>query len=214
MDVPPSNDPTPFRPGPAPAATPPAAAAPVPVPVRPRSWLRDAWVLPGLAALAVGTVFAIVLYRAAPQSAGEVRSAAMVAVAPDAFTPRVSRARERISAAQRARAAGDTAGAIARYAEAEEEALTARQHTADTTQTRTATELWATIVLDRAELMLASGAGPWYRADNNHVLAEALAAVKRVQAVPLTPATRARAAAVAERLERQMRPGPLEWIPR
>jgi|GEM_PF-1467876 len=207
MDAPPSpSDTTQPRPDAAPA---PAAA-----PVRDRTGLREPWVLPGLAALAVGTVFAVLLYRAAPQTAGEVGSAALVAVAPDAFTPRVSRARERISAAQRARAAGDTAGAIARYAEAEEEALTARQHTADTTQARTATELWATIVLDRAELMLASGAGPWYRADNNAVLAEALAAVKRVQGVPLAPPTRARAQSLAERIDRRMRPGPLEWIPR
>jgi hypothetical protein len=207
MDAPPSpSDTTQPRPDAAPA---PAAAR-----VRDRTGLREPWVLPGLAALAVGTVFAALLYRAAPQSAGEVGSAALVAVAPDAFTPRVARARERISAAQRARAAGDTAGAIARYAEAEEEALTARQHTADTAQTRTATELWANIVLDRAELMLASGAGPWYRADNNAVLAEALAAVKRVQAVPLAPPIRARAQGLAERIDRRMRPGPLEWIPR
>ncbi len=202
MDAPPTPDPTLPQPAAAPAAR------------RDRTGLREPWVLPGLVALAVGTVFAIVLYRAAPQSAGEVGSAALVAVAPDAFTPRVSRARERISAAQRARAAGDTAGAVARYAEAEEEALTARQHAADTTQTRTATELWANTVLDRAELMLSSGARPWYRADNDAVLAEALSAVKRVQTVPLAPPTRARAQALAERIDRQMRPGPLEWIPR
>jgi len=188
---------------------PAAAAAPGPLADR-----RDPWVIGGLVLLGVMTVFAILLYRASPQSAREVGSAALVAVAPDAFTPRISRARERISAAQRARAAGDTAGALARYAEAEEEALTARQHTADTTQTRTATELWATTVLDRAELMLSAGARPWYRADNNQVLGEALAAVRRVQTVPLPAPTRTRAQQLAERIERQMRAGPLEWLPR
>jgi len=175
---------------------------------------RDPWVAGGLVVLGVMTVLAILLYRASPQTAGEVGSAALVAVAPDAFTPRISRARERVSAAQRARAAGDTAGALARYAEAEEEALTARQHTTDTTQTRTATELWASTVLDRAELMLASGARPWYQADNNQVLAEALASVRRVQAVPLAAPTRARAESLAGRIDRRMRAGPLEWIPR
>ncbi|HET7231527.1 MAG TPA: hypothetical protein VFJ16_16070 [Longimicrobium sp.] len=194
-----------------PGSTQPAAAPTAPGPTADR---RDPWVLGGLALLGVMTVFAILLYRASPQSAREVGSAALVAVAPDAFTPRISRARERISAAQRARAAGDTAGALARYAEAEEEALTARQHTADTTQARTATELWASTVLDRAELMLGAGARPWYQADNNQVLAEALASVKRVQGVPLAPPTRARAQALAARIERQMRAGPLEWIPR
>ncbi|HEX9939280.1 MAG TPA: hypothetical protein VGB15_19210 [Longimicrobium sp.] len=206
MDAPPSPDP---QPGPAPAAAPaPAPAA------RTRSELRDPWVVGGLALLAVMTVMAALVYRAAPQTAREVGSAAMVAVAPDAFTPRISRARERISAAQRARAAGDTAGALARYAEAEEEALTARQHTADTTQTRAATELWANAVMDRAELMLSAGSRPWYRTDDNLVLGEALAAVRRVQGVPLAPPTQARAQDLAARIERQMRAGPLQWIPR
>lgn len=187
---------------------PAAARAPRP------SDLRDPWVVGGLVLLGVMTVLAILLYRASPQTASEVGSAALVAVAPDAFTPRISRARERVSAAQRARAMGDTAGALARYAEAEEEALTARQQTADTTQTRTATELWANTVLDRAELMLSSGARPWYRADDNQVLAEALAAVRRVQTVPLAAPTRTRAQALAAQIERRMQAGPLEWIPR
>jgi hypothetical protein len=171
-------------------------------------------VLPGLALLLVGTVLAVLLYRAAPQSAAEVRTGALVAVAPDAFTPHLSRARERADAARRARAAGDTAGAIARMAEAEQEALAARQRASDSTQTRAATELWSTVVLDRAELMLVSGAGPWYQMDDDEVLKEALAAVNRAQEAPLTPAARLRAAALDERIRRQLRPGPLEWLPR
>jgi hypothetical protein len=196
---------------PAPAA--PAAAA-APPPAARGEGLRDPWVLPGLALLLAATVLAVLLYRATPQSAAEVRSSALVAVAPDAFTPHLSRARERLNAAQRARAGGDTAGAIARLAEGEEEALAARQRATDSTQTRTATELWANVVLDRAELMLASGAGPWYRMDNDQVLQEALGAVNRAQQAPLAPATRARAAALDERIRRQLRPGPLEWLPR
>jgi hypothetical protein len=196
---------------PAPAAP---AAAEAPPPAARREGLRDPWVLPGLALLLAATVLAVLLYRAAPQSAAEVRSSALVAVAPDAFTPHLSRARERLNAAQRARAGGDTAGAIARLAEGEEEALAARQRATDSTQTRTATELWANVVLDRAELMLASGAGPWYRMDNDAVLKEALTAVNRAQQAPLAPATRARAAALDERIRRQLRPGPLEWLPR
>ncbi|MFL5383374.1 MAG: hypothetical protein ACJ8GN_12725 [Longimicrobiaceae bacterium] len=193
-------------PSPAPASPPSAPEA--------RSGLRDPWVLPGLGLLLVGTVLAVLLYRAAPQSAAEVRTGALVAVAPDAFTPHLSRARERVEAAQRATIGGDTAGAIARLAEGEEEALAARQRASDTTQTRTATELWANVVLDRAELMLASGARPWYRADNDQVLTEALAAVRRAQEAPLSPAARARAAALDEKIRRQLRPGPLELLPR
>ena len=175
--------------------------------------LRDPWVVPGLVLLAVLTVFAALLYRAAPQSAAEVTSSAIVAVAPDAFTPHLSRARERIAASQRARAAGDTAGAIARLAEGEEEALAARQRANDSTQIRTATELWANVVLDRAELMMGSGARPWYRADDTAVLNEALAAVQRARTVPLTAQTAARARALDESIHRRLRLGPLELFP-
>jgi hypothetical protein len=198
---------------PAPAPAPPVAAAPPPAAAE-RSELRDRWVLPGLALLLVGTVLAALLYRAAPQSAAEVRTGALVAVAPDAFTPHLSRARERLDASQRARAAGDTAAAIARLAEGEQEALAARQRASDSTQVRTATDLWANVVLDRAELMLASGAGPWYKMDDDQVLKEAMVAVNRAQEAPLSPAARARAAALDERIRRQLRPGPLEWLPR
>ncbi len=203
-----------------PGAPAPDAPAPVPVPAaapapaRPASGLRDPWVRPGLAFLAVLSVAVILLYRGAPQTAAEVGGRTWVAIAPDAYTPRVTRARERVQAATRAAAAGDTAGAIARYAEAEAEAWTARQNAGDTAQAAAATELWATATLDRAELMLNAGATPWYRGDNNQLLQEARAAVQRVVAVPLAPATRTRAAAVAARIDRQLRPGPLEWIPR
>ncbi|HEX2202668.1 MAG TPA: hypothetical protein VHG91_05205 [Longimicrobium sp.] len=185
-----------------------------PRPDYPPGSMRDPWVLPGLAALVVFSLVALYLYASAPQSASEVRSAGWVAVSPDAFTPRVARARERVQAALRARAAGDTAGALARYAEAEEEAWSARERAADTAQAAVATELWASAILDRAELMLVSGATPWYRGDNDQLLREALAAARRAQSVPIAPATRQRAAALVTRIERQLRPGPLEWIPR
>jgi len=183
-------------------------------PATPPNGLRDPWVRPGLALLAALTLVVALLYRGAPQSAAEVGGRTWVAIAPDAFTPRVARARERVQAALRAAAAGDTAGAIARYAEAESEAMIARQNAGDSTQAATATELWASATLDRAELMLRAGAAPWYRGDDQQLLKEAQAAVQRVLTVPLAPATRTRAAAVAARIERQLRPGPLEWIPR
>jgi len=189
-------------------------APPTPLSPRDAGGVRDPLVIPGLILLGVLTVLAVLLYRAAPQTAAEVGSTALVAVRPDAFTPRVSRARERLDAAQRARATGDTSGAIARYAEAEEEALSARERAGDTTQVRTATELWANIVLDRAELMLGSGARPWYRADDTQVLNEALAAVQRLRQVSLTPGTRNRAIELDTRIRRQLRTGPLEWIAR
>jgi hypothetical protein len=176
--------------------------------------LRDPGVIPGLVLLAALTAGAVFLYARAPQSAAEVRSAAWVSVAPDAYTPRVARARERLSAALRARAAGDTAGALARYAEAEEEVLSARERAGDPARAAEAVEMWAGIALDRAELLLTSGARPWYRGDDDQRLNEALAAVGRVRAAPVSPPTKQRADAMAARIERELRTGPLEWLPR
>ena len=175
--------------------------------------LRDPWVRPGLGLLAVLTLLAPLLYLASPQSAAEAASRGWVAVAPDAFTPRMARARERVEAALDATARGDTAAAIARYTEGEAEAWSARERAPTPERTTQATELWASMVLDRAGLMLRTGTAPWWRADNEQLLAEALAAVRRVQSVPTTPATRARAGRMAEEAQRRMRPGPLEWLP-
>lgn len=178
------------------------------------SGLRDPWVIPGLALLGLLTMLVLYLYASRPQSAGEVGGRAWVALAPDAYTPRVARARERAKAGLDAAARGDTAAAIARYAEAEEEALTARERAGTPERTAEATELWAGIALDRAGLMLASGATPWYRGDDNQLLRDALGVVQRVRTAPVASATRQRADALAARIERQLRPGPLEWVPR
>jgi len=175
--------------------------------------IRDPWVLPGLALLAVLTVLAAVLYARRPQSASEVGGRAWVALAPDAYTPRISRARERVKAGQDAAARGDTAAAIARYAEAEEEALSARERAGTPERAAQAAELWAGIALDRAGLMLGAGATPWYRGDDDQLLRDALAVAQRVGAAPVSPPTKERAQALAARIERQLRTGPLEWLP-
>jgi hypothetical protein len=175
--------------------------------------IRDPWVRPGLALLVVLTAGVVVLYANQPQSAAEVGGRAWVALAPDAYTPRISRARERVKAGQDAAAAGDTAAAIARYAEAEEEALSARERAGTPERAAEAAELWAGIALDRAGLMLGAGATPWYRGDNEQLLRDARAIVQRVRAAPVSAATKQRAQALDERIERQLRTGPLEWLP-
>jgi hypothetical protein len=198
-------------------AAPPPDGGTLPEPAMPPSrasaGLRDPWVLPGLALLAVLTALALFLYAGQPQSPGEVGGRAWVALAPDAYTPRISRARERVKAGLDAAARGDTAAAIARYAEAEEEALTARERAGTPERTAEATELWAGIALDRAGLMLGAGATPWYRGDNEQMLRDASAVVQRVRAAPVSAPTKQRAEALAARIERQLRPGPLEWVP-
>ena len=170
-------------------------------------------VIGGLALLGVGTVLAALLYSTAPQTAAEIGSKALVVVAPDAYTPHLTRARERVAAAQQALASGDTAAALARYAEAEQEAVTARDRGAAGEQKTTATELWGSAVLDRAELMLASGSRPWYKADDDTVLNEALKAVQGVEEAPVSAATKSRATALDARIRQALRPGPLEWLP-
>jgi hypothetical protein len=182
-------------------------------PQRPSAGLRDPWVIPGLVLTAVLTVFIVLVYAGQPQSAGEVGGRAWVALAPDAYTPRISRARERGKAALDAAARGDTAAAIARYAEAEEEALTARERAGTAERMAEATEIWAALALDRAGMMLAAGATPWYRGDDEQLLRDAAAVVQRVQAAPVNNVTRQRAQALGARIQRQLRPGPLEWIP-
>jgi hypothetical protein len=183
-------------------------------PERTTAGIRDPWVLPGLALLAVLTILVAVLYANQPQTAAEVGGRAWVTLSPDAYTPRISRARERIKAGQAAAATGDTAAAIARYAEAEEEALSARERAGTPERAAEAAELWAGIALDRAGMMLGAGATPWYRGDNDQMLRDAQAVVQRVRAAPVSAPTRQRAEALSQRIQRQLRPGPLEWIPR
>ena len=182
-------------------------------PLRFSAGLRDRWVLPGLAALVVLTLLAVYVYASQPQSASEVGGRAWVAVAPDAYTPRIARARERLKAGQDAAAAGDTAAAIARYAEAEEEALSARERAGTPERASEAAELWAGVALDRAGLMLGAGATPWYRGDNDQMLRDARAIVQRVRAAPVSAPAKQRAKALEGRIQRQLRTGPLEWLP-
>lgn len=164
--------------------------------------------------LVVLTGLALYLYASQPQTASEAGGRAWVALAPDAYTPRIARARERVKAGQDAAATGDTAAAMARFAEAEEEALSARERAGTPERASEAAELWAGIALDRAGLMLGAGATPWYQGDDDQLLKDARAIVQRVRAAPVAAATKQRAEALEARIERQLRPGPLEWIPR
>jgi hypothetical protein len=176
--------------------------------------LRDRWVAGGLALLAALTLGTLLLYRGAPQSVAEARSRTWVAVSPDAYTPRIARANERLRAAAAAAQAGDTASAVRVYATAAEEARAAGENAETEPDRRAAVELWARALLDRAELMLRAGDAPWWRRDDEAILREALASVERVATAPTMPETRARAEGLAQALRRKLRPGPLEWIPR
>lgn len=164
--------------------------------------------------LVILTLGAAQLYRSAPQTAAEAGATTWVAVRPDAFTPRISRARERAAAASTALTAGDTAAAIARLSEGEAEALSARERTDDPAQQQMATDFWAELTLDRIGLMMATGSSPWWRRDNNALLEDARLASKAVSAAPVSPPIGQRAARMEKEIERRLRPGLLEWVPR
>ncbi|HEX2188938.1 MAG TPA: hypothetical protein VHG51_08585 [Longimicrobiaceae bacterium] len=176
--------------------------------------LRDPWVGGGLALLFLLTAGTVVLYRSAPQTVAEARTRSMVAVRPSAFTPRIARAEELARAAAAAAASGDSAAAMQGWAAAAGEAWSARELAADSSETAAATGLWAGAVLERSALMLAAASSPWWRRDDDAALRDALAETERVLAVPTSPATRARAGALAARIRDKLRPGPLEWLPR
>lgn len=175
--------------------------------------LRDPWVLVGLAALALATVAVVRLYQLRPQSVAEVRARGWVALRPTAYDAQLGRARERLAAARAALAVGRDAAADSALASAAAHADRARRLAASGADSARALELWARAMLDRAALRLRAGTGRGLRPDDNALLRSALGLVRTVQAAPLPPALRAEAQALQARIERQLRPGPLEWLP-
>lgn len=175
---------------------------------------RDPWVLGGLALLALLSLGAILLYRSAPQSLEEARTRTWVAAQPDAFSPQLRRAEERLRAAADAREAGSDSAAVVALAAAAEHARAARDLAReDTVRTAAATEVWAEAMLQRAELLLQLGTGRGLRRDDNATLSEALSLTEQVLAVPVRPATRERAEELRTAIARRLRFGPLEWLP-
>lgn len=189
---------------------------PVPLPAgdaREPASERDPWVIGGMILLLVVTLAGIQLYRSAPRSAAELGSRAWLSVSPNAFAPRIARAREAYQAAAGARAAGRDSAAVDGYAVAADLAAEARTVAKEDADRSAATELWASALLDRAELLLGLGAEPWWRPDDNRLLEQALSSVEQVMQTPMAPATRERAATLRRELRAKLRPGPLELLP-
>lgn len=178
-----------------------------------RSDLRDPVLAGGLALLAVLSVLAMLLYRSAPATVEEARTRALSSVRPAAFAPQLAHARERLGAARVARDAGSDSTALAAYDEAREVAGAAWELAEGDDQTSTATGIWAEATLESAEVLLRSGTGPALRPDDDELLREALRRVEEVIAAPTGPEVQERAVELRARVERQLRPGPLEWLP-
>lgn len=174
---------------------------------------RDPWAVGGTVLLAVLSAVVIVLYRSAPQSVAEARTGLAVAARPDAFGPRLARAEQELAAALDAREAGADSAAALGFAAATRHGWAARRLASDRAERREATAIWAQAMLELAELMRAAGSESWWRGDDEEELRRALELVHRVLAVSTVPATRRRAAELRDRIQDELRPGPLEDLP-
>ncbi len=171
----------------------------------------DPWVAGGVGLLLLLSAGVVALYRSAPQSAAEVRTGTLLAARPSAFGPHLARAEERLRTAA---AAPDDSAAIAALTEAAESAWRARELAADSSEVGRATTVWATALLDWADRLRAAGTGEGLRSDDDPLLRQALVLVERVRSIPLPPQLGQHAASLREEIERQLRLGPLEWLPR
>lgn len=178
-----------------------------------RSDTRDPLVAGGLALLALLSVLAVLLYGSAPASIDEVRTRAMSSARPGAFSPQLARAAERLDAARAAVEAGRDTAALRIYDEAREAAGAAWEIAGDDGRAGEAVEVWAAATLESAELMLEMGTASGLRPDDNEVLQRALERSAEVSSAPVDSAVQERADELSSRIERQLRPGPLEWLP-
>lgn len=175
---------------------------------------RDPWVIAGLALLGVLTLAAILLYRSAPATLAEARTESWLAARPNAVGANLARARERLEAASREAAMANDSLAAAFDSVAAEHAWRAASLASDAGQRREALALWSEAMLHRAEMLRVMGTGVGFRPDDDAILRGALDLVVRVDSISPFPAARARADSLRGEIERQLRVGPLEWLPR
>jgi hypothetical protein len=181
--------------------------------MRARDELRDPWVSGGLLLLAVLSLLAVLLYRSAPQSVEEARARAWSSARPDAFAPQLARARERLRTARAASAAARDSAALLAYSDAAQLASAAWNDARDDDQRTSARAVWAEATLESADILLRMGTGTGLRPDDNDLLREALERTEQVLSAPLDTAMHRHAAFLQTRIQRQLRPGPLEWVP-
>lgn len=174
---------------------------------------RDPWTIGGVGALALLTLLVVALYRSAPQSVSEASTQSWLAARPNAVAPHLARARERLRYAAEQAALGNDTLALAADSVAAESAWRARGLAEDSTARAEGTALWAEAMLARAEILRRAGRGAGLRPDDNDTLRRALAAVERVLTVDVPTSARTRADSLRGEIARELRPGPLEWLP-
>lgn len=180
---------------------------------RSRNVRSDPWTLAGLLLLALLSAGVVAVYRSAPQSVAQAGARALLAARPDAYTPRMAEAQRWLREAARQAGQGRDSAAVAAYGRVVEEAERAAAVAETPGERAAAVDLWAAGLLGWAERVRAAAAGAGPRPDDREGLQRALALTERALAAALSPPTRARAEALRDRIRRELRVGPLEWLP-
>lgn len=174
---------------------------------------EDPWSLGGLVLLALLTAAVFALYRSAPQTVEEARNRTLLAARPSAFAPRLAQAEERLRAGETAAGRGEDSVAVAAFEEAAQQAALAGELAQSEAEAVAATAVWGRAHLAWAEQLRLAGTGEGLRPDDRETLDQALELVERVLAASPAPEVRARAEGMRDQIRRQLRIGPLEWLP-
>ena len=174
---------------------------------------RDPVVIGGLVLLALLSIGAFLVYRAAPRTLAEAGTGSWLAARPNAAGANLARGRERLERAAQEAAAGNDSAAAEIDSVAAVHGWRAATLASTAAEQREAIDLWAQAMLHRAEMLRLMGTGAGLRPDHDPTLRRALALVMRVDSISPDRRTRARADSIRLVLERQLRPGLLEWLP-
>lgn len=174
---------------------------------------RDPWVIGGLLLLALLSIGAVLVYRSAPQTLAEAGTGSWLAATPNAAAANLARARERLERAREAAQIGQDSLAAAIDSVAASHAWRAAELATDSSSAIEAIAVWSEAQLHRAERLRILGTGVGLRLDDNETLRRAVDIVSQVDSISPDPAVRAHADSLRTVLERQLRPGPLRWLP-
>lgn len=167
----------------------------------------------GLLLLAALSLGAVLVYGTAPRTLAEAGTGSWLAARPNAAGPHLARARERLERAQQESLAGNDSAAAAIDSVAAAHAWRAATLAGNAADQREGLALWAAATLHRADMLRLLGTGVGLRPDDDRTLRRALTLVLRVDSISPDRRARARADSLRRVIERQLRPGPLEWLP-
>lgn len=174
---------------------------------------RDPVLIGGLLLLALLTVAAVIVYATAPRTLAEAGTGSWLAARPNAAGPHLARGRERFERARQEAAAGNDSTAAALDSVAADHGWRAATVAENAADQRAGLALWTEATLHRADVLRVMGTGVGLRPDDDPTLRRALGLTLRVDSISPDPRARARADSLRRVIERQLRPGPLEWLP-